>query len=221
VKEEEKSRHALETIQDQLATELHDTLAKELTRLLVITRGLKERNVDASISQELGNLEVLASNAMQSLRPIISRLSVSSREDSVEEILQTCQVMLRDRNITLQSDIAPELLVTLSDNQRQILTTVLQEGSLNILKYAAAGSTAVITLMEIEEQTFECSLVNTIDNNISGSSSISGGYGLRHLARTVNTAGGYFEQITRGNMWMISAVLPQENPVADSTKEQS
>ncbi|MDO5676353.1 MAG: histidine kinase [Propionibacteriaceae bacterium] len=203
---QQEALHAEARVRRELATQLHDTLAKDLARVNITAQRLATHSADPASRAELAHLAELASTAARRLRPVITGLATNGIDAHLDEILTTCTIMLRSRSITLDSDLPADLNDQLTQRQRILAGLMIRESTTNVLKYAPHGATANL-LIDLTGQ----SLTITVSNPISQETpplGVTGGYGLANLHQHIATEGGTLDYAATSHGWIITATIP-------------
>ncbi|MDD7384125.1 MAG: hypothetical protein SPI12_06290 [Actinomycetaceae bacterium] len=197
---------ASDQLRQDLAVLLHDSTAKDLSRIALISRDLQSEYPDEPLLAQLADI---ASSASRRVRPLILNLTIQPHADTLTTIIAHAQQMLATRSITLDVDI-PDMLDALISPQSQqcrIAGLVVREGATNILKYAPRGSAASLDI--VDDGIALCiTLSNTVSDNVQ--EGMTGGFGLRHLDEQVAAIDGTLSHMNLDGNWIVYATIPHE-----------
>ncbi len=196
---------ARKEIYADLAVELHDTIARELSRVVVVAELLA---VESGSSPLVSQIQSSAREALASTRLMMKGLRQPTEQESLDKVLGRCADMLKERSIRLHVDAAPAAHANLSREMLDILVLVIKEGSANILKYAPVGSEASLTVESESPEVLSVMLTNTCDISARPDPELSGGFGLDNLAARVEQVGGSISHHIVNNRWTLLVELP-------------
>ena len=192
-------------VRRELATQLHDTTAKDLARIAVVAQRLSDQPSTAS-PEELSQLARLAVTASKRIRPMILNLDSHRETISLESSIREAQKMLTARGITLTAAVPDNIDSALTRQQKLVSALIVRECATNILKYAPEDSTASLEMSLDTSATLTITMHNTIAP--TPDSSITGGFGLRNLEDRLYEEGGELLFGRRGEDWTLSAEIP-------------
>ncbi|MCF2706481.1 hypothetical protein I6E29_04275 [Arcanobacterium haemolyticum] len=209
--ERKKAVEATFKVRRDLAAELHDTTAKDLARIAIISQKLIAQHPGAA--DDLAELSRIATVASQRLRPVILNLDVYEERASISSSISQALMMLSTRDIDIDIDLNDSFTIDTVDSrltrqQRLIGALVIRESASNILKYAPEGSQASISL-DIDQSGLSITTSNTVKNCISNPH-ISGGFGLTNLHQRVRDEGGEMSFGRTGSRWILFAIIPKK-----------
>lgn len=200
----QESASAEASIRKELAIHLHDTIAKDLARLSILSQNLAATHPD--LADEVEPLITIPQDASNYLRHMIMRLNIQSTNPSLIRAIKESTAMLRSRDITLHSDV-----ITNIDNQlprNTIITTSLfiREVATNVLKYGQSGSKAELYI-DLDESEVSLMMSNQIGDNLI-QNKFTGGFGLVNLQSQIENEGGRMSFVSTGKQWIINATMP-------------
>ncbi|MFC5280754.1 sensor histidine kinase [Arcanobacterium canis] len=206
-----EAAHASSRIREDLASLLHDTVAKELVQISLSAQHIASSHPEDA---ELIALAELASQTSRRVRPMIMTLEADAHRQSLAEVVDLSKKMLLTRNITLEVEsFLPECGVV--DAQQDLIAgLVVREGATNILKYAKASTTAAVSLSTETTGTLHISMSNEVATGELPT--ISGGFGLRNLQYRVEEVGGQIEFIKASSQWILTCALPSQGDTHDN-----
>lgn len=205
----ENARNIKEETERRVAAAIHDTTARDLTRLLLRLQHWEEvtsasdRDIRHEIQQE-------AAESLTRLRRLIRILEGVQQGDdqetlTLEETLEQSRKHLERAQVTLAADIDPQVCALSATNTLMVTETVA-ELLANAEKYASPHSEITLSL-SLEEQTVTLFQSNQI-GQIPENSDVSGGTGLQRLAYRLDNLGGSLATSTFGEMWLVEAQIP-------------
>ncbi|WP_249289315.1 histidine kinase [Mobiluncus mulieris] len=208
------ARKSVENVKAQLrrelATQLHDTIAKDLAQISLDAQKL--RDDPSSVTPEaLAELAREASAAARRIRPMILNLDINRESISLDKALEESRKMLTTRGITLEIITPPGLHTSLTRQQQIVSSLVVRESASNILKYAPENSFASMELTVDEERNLSIYTQNRVAEHPDAS--ITGGFGLRNLEDKISSECGELLFGKSGDMWTLSAEIPYRKGV--------
>ena len=220
--EAERSREiAAELIQQlrrDIADSLHDDLAADLTRMLIISRSIRLPHGDDR--DRVLDLQDRTQQALAHLRLLIHNLAVSQgppkEEPTLQEIVDSSASTLAQREIVLDADLdGIERIPTLHRSELgRLLVAFIRENTLNALKYNFPRD-LVSLVVEQEQDTLFISFSSPWhDQKVP--EEMHGGYGLWALQDRFENAGGSLSSNRIGASWTVLASLPW-NEIATPT----
>lgn len=130
----EAAEAAGEKIRHEIASELHDSTARDLARLALTAQELSDRG--GARAGELAQLAQLASDASRRIRPLILGIDSGRSSATVRSAIQQVISMLHGRDIELHVEVPNDIDNRVTRGQRLAGALVVREGATNILKYA-------------------------------------------------------------------------------------
>ena len=220
--EAERSKEiAAELIQQlrrDIADSLHDDLAADLTRMLIISRSIRLPLGDDR--DRVLDLQDRTQQALAHLRLLIHNLAVSQgppkEEPTLQEIVDSSVSTLAQREIVLDADLdGIERIPTLHRSELgRLLVAFIRENTLNALKYNFPRD-LVSLFVEQEQDTLFISFSSPWhDQKVP--EEMHGGYGLWALQDRFENAGGSLSSNRIGASWTVLASLPW-NEIATPT----
>ena len=221
-REAERSKEiAAELIQQlrrDIADSLHDDLAADLTRMLIISRSIRLPHGDDR--DRVLDLQDRTQQALAHLRLLIHNLAVSQgppkEEPTLQEIVDSSVSTLAQREIVLDADLdGIERIPALHRSELgRLLVAFIRENTLNALKYNFPHD-LVSLVVEQEQDTLFISFSSPWhDQKVP--EEMHGGYGLWALQDRFENAGGSLSSNRIGASWTVLASLPW-NEIATPT----
>ena len=225
--EAERSREiAAELIQQlrrDIADSLHDDLAADLTRMLIISRSIRLPHGDDR--DRVLDLQDRTQQALAHLRLLIHNLAVSQgppkEEPTLQEIVDSSVSTLAQREIVLDADLdGIERIPTLHRSELgRLLVAFIRENTLNALKYNFPRD-LVSLVVEQEQDTLFISFSSPWhDQKVP--EEMHGGYGLWALQDRFENAGGSLSSNRIGASWTVLASLPWNDIATPTTTARS
>lgn len=207
----EIAQRSLEHVRQDLASTLHDTLAADLVRIAMSSHSLAMLSNTSDVAEIAHELEEASHATLRDLRAMIAATGQpkgSVDSSTVASTLDTCRSMLAARSIDLAVEAPDDLDERCSIDTSKMLRQVIQEGSVNILKYAAAGSEAFLTVERSSHGDLDLLLVSECGEEPSGDAEVfSGGFGLESLEARVAASGGLLRASLRESRWILAVHL--------------
>lgn len=204
---------AVELIQQlrrDIADSLHDDLAADLTRMLIISRSIRLPNGDDR--DRMLDLQDRTQQALAHLRALIRNLAISEgppkEEPTLQEIVDSSAAMLAQREIILDVDLdGIERIPSLHRSEPgRLLVAFIRENTLNALKYNSPHD-LVSLFVEQEPDTLFISCSSPWRAQ-EVPEEMQGGYGLLALQDRFESAGGSLSSNRIGASWSVLASLP-------------
>lgn len=225
--EAERSREiAAELIQQlrrDIADSLHDDLAADLTRMLIISRSIRLPHGDDR--DRILDLQDRTQQALAHLRLLIHNLAVSQgppkEEPTLQEIIDSSASTLAQREIVLDADLdGIERIPALHRSELgRLLVAFIRENTLNALKYNFPRD-LVSLVVEQEQDTLFISFSSPWhDQKVP--EEMHGGYGLWALQDRFENAGGSLSSNRIGASWTVLASLPWNDIATPTTTARS
>ena len=225
--EAERSREvAAELIQQlrrDIADSLHDDLAADLTRMLIISRSIRLPHSDDR--DRVLDLQDRTQQALAHLRLLIHNLAVSQgppkEEPTLQEIVDSSTSTLAQREIVLDADLdGIERIPALHRSELgRLLVAFIRENTLNALKYNSPHD-LVSLFVEQEQDTLFISFSSPWhDQKVP--EEMHGGYGLWALQDRFENAGGSLSSNRIGASWTVLASLPWNEIATPTTNARS
>ena len=142
------------------------------------------------------------------LRPLIHHLKPTGAVLPVGEMIAQNRQMLLQEGIELEIELDSDRLNGLPESQRKLFNLFVQEGSLNVLKYAPRRSVVTLDVEVLTNGTILVIMKNRIDTKAAKRGHLSSGYGLENLQRSISEVGGSlgFDRIS--GHWILRAEIP-------------
>jgi len=226
-REAERSKEiAAELIQQlrrDIADSLHDDLAADLTRMLIISRSIRLPHGDDR--DRILDLQDRTQQALAHLRLLIHNLAVSQgppkEEPTLQEIIESSASTLAQRKIVLDADLdGIERIPALHRSELgRLLVAFIRENTLNALKYNSPHD-LVSLFVEQEQDTLFISFSSPWhDQKVP--EEMHGGYGLWALQDRFENAGGSLSSNRIGASWTVLASLPWNEIATPTTNARS
>ena len=226
-REAERSKEiAAELIQQlrrDIADSLHDDLAADLTRMLIISRSIRLPHGDDR--DRILDLQDRTQQALAHLRLLIHNLAVSQgppkEEPTLQEIIDSSASTLAQREIVLDADLdGIERIPALHRSELgRLLVAFIRENTLNALKYNSPRD-LVSLFVEQEQDTLFISFSSPWhDQKVP--EEMHGGYGLWALQDRFENAGGSLSSNRIGASWTVLASLPWNEIATPTTNARS
>lgn len=207
-------------VRSEIALMLHDSVATDLTRVLTLARVLRPQLQDGAQVALEREIEESATDSMKSLRVLVGSLrqgpgassgaSWAGTADAPEpterweRVLETRGISLSTRGVTWQ-----EARLAVGDSEWELVCVAVQEALVNIVKYAQAGSEALLDLT-LEADFLVVELASqTAGERPDHVSLVSGGQGLDGLATRASALGGALVAGELNGRWLVSLTLPR------------
>lgn len=195
---------------EQLARELHDTVAHHVSAIAIQAEAgwaLAESDPDAS-AQALKTIKTEASRTLTEMRTIVGMLRQGEDEPSPQKRLDELEALAADGR---RPPIEVEMGGDLDDVAPSIQTAVFriaQEAATNARRHARRA-TAITIRVEGNDRDVVVTVADDGDATYSGPKS-SAGYGLVGMSERASLHGGSLEAgPNRGRGWTVEAVLPK------------
>ncbi|WP_168709461.1 sensor histidine kinase [Actinomyces procaprae] len=209
-----------------MASELHDTVARDLTYAVLMGEQFKIAHADdEQLSRELDVIIEPVRMAVAQLRRGLRSMSTDDGDDVVLRVasrpprplaqtLADADRVLADRGARLETDgtqLLTESIFT-PGAQQQVLR-VINELVDNAAKHTPAEGLARITI-ETDDRALDCMVTNTVDAAHTKDRALSSGLGLADAQRRVESLGGDFV-INRGeSRWTVTFSVPVRGAAA-------
>lgn len=197
-------------IQEELAQELHDVIAREISTIIIKAAGSSTQNTQSTLQ----DCERHARLALDELRRLVGTLRtqkdignqplLSSAEADPESSFADAVELLSEEGFIVDSRVTGDLSA-LPPGIAPTFVKIIDELSFNTLKYAPAGET-VILHVALENGMCELSTRNryTVEK-FTGT-----GHGLLSIQERVITLGGTIEYGRKGDCWNVDIKIPLE-----------
>lgn len=196
-----------------LSAELHDTVARDLTRIIVTAEQIA---FESGPSPETQQIQACAREALASTRSIIDGRPERARNESFHSVITKCSRMLEMRLIQLNTDVPENILDNLPRMVKETIILAVKEGAANILKYAAADSDAdLIIANEYSSGRILLTLSNTYEEDSRPHSLLAGQFGLKNLEARAEVLGGQVMYGALNGKWILTLDLPATEPAGN------
>ena len=212
------AREAEDLSRRRISTVLHDTVASELTKVIIAADGLRSENISADINQRAAGIAANSRAGLSDLRAIISNMNIGNIGNEgpfcIDERINECRTVLSQRGIDLVEEIPKRLRLNLNGGFAHILDRTIREGCLNILKYGEEDSHAFLTIEYDEQLDLNMMLTNvrTKVSHVSGGGT-SGGYGLSSLSLSAKEQNCALTYGPSGPLWIVHLHIPISSTV--------
>lgn len=200
-----KSRQSAAAIREELSTQLHDTIAKDLAQVAISVENLAAAHPE--LAAETTPIVTLAREAAGRIRPVIVNLNVKATPPSLDQAIRDSRTMLRTRGLTLKVDPEGNLDKHLTRQSIQTAALFVRECATNALKYSE-NDTGVDLLIDLDGDTISLMMASTISSTPVPPQYTSG-YGLVNLQSRIEGEGGKMLFTRRNNRWIINAIIPR------------
>jgi hypothetical protein avisC_02801 len=213
----------IQQLRRDIADSLHDDLAADLTRMLIISRSIKIPNGDDR--DRILDLQDRTQQALSHLRLLIHNLAVSQglpkEEPTLQEIIDSSAATLSQREIVLDADLdGIEKIPSLHRSEPgRLLVAFIRENTLNALKYNSPHD-LVSLFVEHEQDTLFISCSSPWRAQ-EVPEEMRGGYGLLALQDRFESAGGSLSSNRIGTSWTVLASLPWNEIAIPTTNARS
>lgn len=203
--------------QEQIADELHDGIAHDLTLILFHARALPRQPDQAAREVSLTTIEESAEQALHSIHSLLSLMrdtategpeTRSSRYDgSAVEAVNSLGDLLRDAGV--QTKIAvPSAPLEVAPAAEQVLIETAIEAVMNIIKHSPKSKTASIEIHDGNDRV-ELIVENAGSSSASSANPAPGGRGLRRARQRLEQIDGQLESGPTSAGWMLRASVPR------------
>ena len=225
--EAERSKEAaaelIQQLRRDIADSLHDDLAADLTRMLIISRSIRLPHGDDR--DRMLDLQDRTQQALTHLRLLIHNLAISQgppkEEPTLQEIVESSASTLAQREIVLDADLdGIERIPSLHRSEPgRLLVAFIRENTLNALKYNSPHD-LVSLFVEQERDTLFISCSSPWREQ-KVPEEMHGGYGLWALRDRFENAGGSLSSNRIGTSWTVLASLPWSETAIPATNARS
>lgn len=173
---------------ERIGRDLHDIAGHALSSISLkaqLASKLLDKDRPQQAKQEIDQLASLSQSLLAEIRNAVSNIKALSLLDEVNKI----EALLFDNNISLQKDIAPNVLSQLSASNEANLTLVIKEALINVLRHSNA-STVVLSGVE----TAPCFITVKIKDNgtATKTKTIKEGNGIQGMRERISAMKGDF-----------------------------
>lgn len=204
---------ATQQFKANVAMQLHDSLAGTLSVVTKLAEAVRQEVPDnTSLSLKAGLLEEQARASLRELREIIQFLDSpnppADQEVSLISALARVENIASTVGINLELEYEDRELKQLSLEIKIILFAFLREVAINLLKYAAPSTDAVLSV-SCSTDTIEMMMKNQYHDAVRDAD-ISSGRGLNNLRKKFELAGGGLDVWAIDNWWYVHGEVPLE-----------
>ena len=200
----------IQQLRRDIADSLHDDLAADLTRMLIISRSIKLPSGDDR--DRILDLQDRTQQALAHLRALIHNLAVSKgpprEEPSLQEIVDSSASTLSRREIILDADLdGIEKIPSLHRSEPgRLLVAFIRENTLNALKYNSPNDLVSLFVEQGQDVLYISCSSPWREQEVP--EEMHGGYGLWALQDRFESAGGSLSSNRIGASWTVLASLP-------------
>lgn len=203
--------------QEQIADELHDGIAHDLTLILFHARALPRQPDQAAREVSLTTIEESAEQALQSIHSLLSLMRDTTTEGpkthssryngSAVEAVTSLGDLLRDAGV--QTKIAvPSAPLEVAPAAEQVLIETAIEAVMNIIKHSPKSKTASIEIRDGNDRV-ELIVENAGSSSASSATLAAGGRGLRRAWQRLEQINGQLESGPTSTGWALRAFVPR------------
>ena len=195
----------IQQLRRDIADSLHDDLAADLTRMLIISRSIRLPSGD-------DRDRILDLQDRTQLRSLIHNLAISQgpprEEPSLQEIVDSSASTLSQREIILDADLdGIERIPSLHRSEPgRLLVAFIRENTLNALKYNSPHDLVSLFVEQGQDVLFISCSSPWREQEVP--EEMHGGYGLWALQDRFESAGGSLSSNRIGASWTVLASLP-------------
>lgn len=205
----------------ELARDLHDVVAHELTLVTMQAAGAHRQKDPAVLHETISTMENAARSGLQELRTLLHILRDSpgavSRDDnssglttgSLENLLDSLSASLTASGFSVTVNTM-EGFDKLPTSVRGTAARILQEASTNIIKYAPAGSECLLSLTT-DSNSVKIRTENELrhsDQSSYGEYPMTSGYGLHGIQERVALLNGEVTYGAQDRRWVLDVRIP-------------
>lgn len=224
---EEEAAEARAQEHHQLASELHDIVAHQLSQMTLQVTAHADSNEPEELEATLERVEAINQRAQQDLITLISmmRRGEEAQYDTSSEAgtpggddlpvnaptatAEAVASLLRESGRTVRLKVDPLADEVRTTTQRTAVR-ILRESATNILRYSPAHGCCEILVRRIRGG-IQVMITSPIDGR-SRTSPDATGYGLLGLRERIVITGGSFQAGPQGDRWVVRASLPSGDP---------
>ncbi|WCC80693.1 histidine kinase [Cutibacterium equinum] len=214
----EQAAHAREEERQQLAAELHDVVAKDLTVITMLAGSLRLNTADESVIDASKSIETTSRTALDDLQRLLLVLrnqnlplvSSPTHEDSVEATVAAMVTRLETLGWKVESSVECEPMpVSVSD----AVNRILDESTANAIKHNGPATVKIIVRDDGDD------VVVTVSNPVTDSDIEpvrSTGMGIARLKERVSLLRGEISIGLHNGWWVVDARIPRAKPVREN-----
>lgn len=197
-------------IRIQLASELHDYVAKDLAVISTIAQENRGAAIETAAQDSWSAVATVAQHAGDKLRMLISSTKTSFTPADIVETIGQGKYILRQRQIRLKEIYNKGDFKSLNDTQARLLVMLLREGLVNIFKYSPANSRAKLQISKNQKNSIFVLMENFIAPESKLDKTNSSEFGLRNLNYIFAKEGAVLVKEDLKTTWILVAELPAE-----------
>ncbi|AOG27572.1 sensor histidine kinase [Cutibacterium avidum] len=214
----EQAAHAREEERQQLAAELHDVVAKDLTVITMLAGSLRLNTADEDVITASKSIETTSRTALDDLQRLLLVLrnqnlplvSSPTHEDSVEATVAAMVTRLETLgwHVDWSVDCGP-MPVSVSD----AVNRILDESTANAIKHNGPTTAKIIVRDDGDD------VVVTVSNPVTESEIEpvrSTGMGIARLKERVSLLRGEISIGLRNGWWVVDARIPRAKPIRET-----
>lgn len=196
-------------VRKEVAESLHDSALKDLSMIMLLSGGSGE---ESSGGPEMKKINDFANDANRKIRDILDMNFDLTPElsGSFEEVVALSRETLGLRRIKLDEGIQSLVSLPMNNSQRNLVAMVLREGCANVVKYAPAGSTCIMSA-DVENGSVHLSITSPMRSPNPSAVASNGGFGLRSLSGQATRLGGSLSHWVFQDNWVLKLELPVDN----------
>lgn len=219
----ERTESAIRDERKNIARDLHDIVAHDITIVAMQSKAAKFANNDRTSREAIDVISKLSSETLHDLRLMLNVLRSDGTMSDIGADLDgkpsatTIQALqgvtvfsqrLKDAGFDVQADVDEEI-TQLPRSAHTALYRVMQEATTNIIKHAEPGSQCSISLKR-RGDTAVLRMVNQVmtSKKIATNDALWGGSGLIGMEDRMRAFGGQFEAGKHAHQWILVAEIP-------------
>lgn len=195
-------------IRMDLATELHDYIAKDLALISIMAQENQLSPHGLATNSDWTTVAALSQSASSRLRSLIVGMKEKVTADSVINIVNQNQRLLGKYHIRLVTSYTNSDIETLTPTQLRLLSLFFREGFMNIFKYATRYSKVDLAVHTDDAGAVFVLLANEIARDKPKSAALSSDFGLHNLARVFEKEHASIVADRVASSWVLSARIP-------------
>ncbi|MFR0638825.1 sensor histidine kinase [Arthrobacter sp. LS16] len=219
---DERSRQAIEIERKNIARDLHDIVAHDITVVAMQSKAAKFANDGQMALDAIDVIAKLSTETLHDLRLMLNVLrtdgtmadpAVSATDKPAATTVYAVQGVelfsqrLREANFVVSSH-TEEKISDLPRSAQTALYRVMQEATTNVIKHALPGGECSISLT-VHGNEARLKITNQTTDSSSGKSSLPiGGSGLIGMEDRMKAFGGRFNTSERNGRWILTASIP-------------
>lgn len=188
---------------ERIAGELHDTIAQNLTAIVMHSQRLEKRRRggQAITGDDVSLIESLASEALAESRALVAAMVPVALESGLEDALQR----LAER-FTRETGVAVSVAAVSFDREREVIVLrTAQEALANVRKHANASRVDVQVALDVDGTV----TLSVEDDGVGLPADVGEGFGLPGMRTRVASAGGILRLVNTGGGTLLTATIPE------------